>query len=90
MGFRLDRRGAHAVGTLTIDGVDVGSIETDDMFRLMVSFSGLDIGLDRASPVGLYDAPFEFTGTLRRVIVDMDHDQDLDHEAAGEVEMARE
>ena len=90
LGFRMERTGGHGVGTLEIDGTDVGSMETDDTFFTMVSFSGLDIGLDRASPVGRYEAPNAFTGRLIRVVVDMDPDQDLDHDAAGRTELARE
>ena len=90
LGFRMERVGGRGTGTLSIDGVDVGSMETTDSFFTMVSFSGLDIGLDRSSPVGSYSSPFVFTGTLRRVIVDMDHDQEVDHEAAGRTQLARE
>jgi len=90
LGFRMERVDGTGTGTLSIDGVDVGSMETDHFFFTLISFSGLDIGLDRGSPVGHYDAPFSFTGTLRRVVVDMDHDHDVDHEAAGEVQVARD
>jgi len=90
LGFRMERFDGAGTGTLSIDGVDVGSMETDHFFFTLISFSGLDIGLDRGSPVGRYDAPFSFTGTLRRVVVDMDHDQDVDHDAAGEVQVARD
>ncbi len=90
LGFRMERVGGHGTGTLSIDGSDVGSMETDHFYFTLISFSGLDIGLDRGSPVGPYDAPFEFSGKLRRVVVDMDHDQDVDHEAAGQVQAARD
>ncbi len=90
LGFRMERVDGVGTGTLSIDGVDVGSMQTDHFFFTLISFSGLDIGLDRGSPVGHYAAPFEFTGTLRRVVVDMDHDQQVDHEAAGAAQLARE
>jgi arylsulfatase A-like enzyme len=90
LGFRMERVDGVGTGTLSIDGTDAGSMATTDTFFTMISFSGLDIGLDRSSPVGHYEAPHVFTGTLRRVIVDMDHDQDLDHEAAGTTQLARE
>jgi arylsulfatase A-like enzyme len=90
LGFRMERVDGHGTGTLSIDGVDVGSMETEHLFFTLISFSGLDIGLDRGSPVGHYAAPFEFTGTLRRVVVDMDHDQVIDHDAAGVAQMARD
>nr|QQZ51246.1 hypothetical protein JKL49_09195 [Phenylobacterium glaciei] len=37
-----------------------------------------------------YAAPFTFTGKLRRVIVTMDADQELDGDLLGEAEMARQ
>ncbi len=37
-----------------------------------------DIGRDRSSPVSHYTAPFEFTGRLLKVTVDMHDDQKLD------------
>ena len=56
----------------------------------LISWSGLDIGRDRGSPVGDYAAPFAFSGVLKRVTVTMDADQVLDGEAVGEAEMARQ
>lgn len=93
--FTLKREPAFAgkatgVGTLRIDGEPVGTFETDRIFVVTISWSGLDIGRDRVSPVSHYDAPFEFMGRLRRVTVDLDDDQDLDHEAVGRAEAARE
>ena len=76
--------------TLTIDGKAAGSAETTLAFRNFVSWSGLDIGRDRGSPVADYAAPFEFTGVLKKVIVTMDADQILDGKAIGEAEMARQ
>ena len=90
LGFRMERVAGHGTGTLSIDGDDVGHMETDHFFFTLISFSGLDIGLDRGSPVGHYAAPNLFTGTLRRVVVDMDHDQVVDHAAAAGVQLARD
>ena len=62
----------------------------------MISWSGLDIGLDRGTTVADYDGtgrfvgPFEFTGKLIKVDVDLALDQTVDHDAAGAAEMARE
>ena len=62
----------------------------------MISWSGLDIGFDRGTTVADYDrsgrfvGPFEFTGALRKVTVDLDGDQDVDHDAAGRAELGRE
>ena len=76
--------------TLSIDGEPAGSGDTQLGFATLISWSGLDIGRDRGSPVGDYSAPFAFTGALKKVIVTMDADQALDGEAVGEAEMARQ
>lgn len=91
-GFGNTRRG---IGTLLIDGEPAGSMTTDNIFWLLISWSGLDIGFDRGTTVCDYRGRgpvdrFEYTGTLSHVTVDLDDDQDLDHEAAGSVEMSRE
>jgi arylsulfatase len=85
--------GKHPEGrefTLTIDGEAAGSGRTHLGFVTLISWSGLDIGRDRGSPVGPYAAPFEFTGSLRKVTVSMDEDQTLDGEGIGAAEMARQ
>ncbi len=87
---RGEDRTMTGVGTLLINGVAVGQMTTNDTFSTMVSFSGLDIGFDRSSPVGRYEAPNPFTGVLRRVVVEMEPDQDVDHEVAGRTQLARE
>ena len=46
-------------------------------FVSFISWSGLDIGRDRASPVSHYEAPFAFNGLLRKVTMTMDDDQEL-------------
>ena len=76
--------------TLTIDGERAGSAETPYGFATLISWSGLDIGRDRGSPVADYAAPFTFTGLLKKVTVTMDEDQVLDGEAVGAAEMARQ
>jgi arylsulfatase len=101
LGFRMERTHdggpfPRGVGTLLIDGEPVGSMETDQIFWLMISWSGLDIGLDRGTTVADYDhsgrfiGPFEFTGRLIKVTVDLSADQDVDHDAAGDTELGRE
>jgi len=76
--------------TLLIDGEAAGAGETDLGFHTLISWSGLDIGRDRGSPVADYAAPFCFTGALSKVTVTMDPEQVLDGAAIGEVEMARQ
>ena len=68
----------------------VGGFETQVGFISFISWSGLDIGRDRSSPVSHYEAPFEFTGKLRKVTVLMDDDQALDSQKAAEAVLARE
>ncbi|HWE74091.1 MAG TPA: sulfatase/phosphatase domain-containing protein, partial [Stellaceae bacterium] len=76
--------------TLTIDGEPVGKMQTQLAFNTLISWSGLDIGRDRGSPVSHYTAPFEFTGRLLRVTVAMHSDQKLDGDGVGNAEMARQ
>jgi arylsulfatase len=76
--------------TLLIDGEPAGALQTQLGFHNLISWSGLDIGRDRGSPVSHYDAPFEFTGRLLRVTVAMHDDQKLDGDDVGKSEMARQ
>ena len=76
--------------TLLIDGEPAGTLRTQLGFHTLISWSGLDIGRDRGSPVSHYDAPFEFTGKLLRVTVAMQNDQKLDGDGVGNAEMARQ
>ncbi|MGH6714968.1 MAG: arylsulfatase [Bradyrhizobium sp.] len=76
--------------TLLIDGEPAGSLTTQLAFHSLISWSGLDIGRDRGSPVSHYAAPFAFTGKLRRVSVVMHDDQRLDGEGVGRAQMARQ
>ncbi|WJR75483.1 arylsulfatase [Bradyrhizobium sp. NP1] len=76
--------------TLLIDGEPAGSLQTQLGFHNLISWSGLDIGRDRGSPVSHYEAPFEFTGALAKVTVVMHEDQKLDGEAVGNAQMARQ
>ncbi len=101
LGFRMQREkdgGAlpKGQGTLLINGEPAGSMNTDQVFWLMVSWSGLDVGFDRGTTVADYDrtgrfmGPNRFTGTLVKVTVNLDDDQELNHEAAAESEIARD
>jgi arylsulfatase len=90
LGFRMRRVENKGTGTLLIDGEPVGEMKTNDMFRVLISWSGLDIGRDRGSPVSHYAAPFAFTGKLSKVTITIGDDQMLDGEAAGRAEMGRQ
>jgi hypothetical protein len=76
--------------TLLIDGVPAGCICSQLGFANFISWTGLDIGRDRGSPVSHYQAPFAFTGKLIKVTVTMDDDQVLDGDGVGRAQMARE
>ncbi|MGJ4957199.1 sulfatase-like hydrolase/transferase [Bradyrhizobium sp. HKCCYLRH2015] len=76
--------------TLLIDGEEAGALTTQLAFHTLISWSGLDIGHDRGSPVSDYAAPFAFTGQLSHVTVTMQNEQSLDGEAVGQAEMARQ
>ena len=76
--------------TLLIDGEPAGSLQTQLGFHTLISWSGLDIGRDRGSPVSHYEAPFEYQGRLLRVTVTMHDDQKLDGDAVGNAQMARQ
>ncbi len=60
---------------LTIDGdvVGEGVIPTSTPVRHSISGAGLTCGWEQGPPVGAdYEAPFAFTGTLHRVVVEVD------------------
>jgi arylsulfatase A-like enzyme len=76
--------------SLLIDGEAAGEGETQLGFHNFISWTGLDIGRDRGSPVADYAAPFAFSGRLKKVIVTMDPDQTLDGDGVGDAEMARQ
>src|SRR5699024_3430973 len=50
--------------SLWIDDDCVAEGECQLGFTTLISWSGLDIGRDRSSPVSYYEAPFVFTGQL--------------------------
>jgi hypothetical protein len=76
--------------TLLIDGIPAGRIESRLGFFNFISWTGLDIGRDRGSPVSHYEAPFEFTGGLIKVTVIMDDDQMLDGDGVGRAQLAHQ
>src|SRR5260370_39383447 len=90
LGLRMRRNKGMNVATLLIDGEPVGGFETQIGFISFISWSGLDIGRDRGSPVSHYEAPLAFTGKLRKVTVALDDDHALDAHTAGNAALARE
>ena len=90
LGLQMRFRDNTNTATLLIDGEPCGRFETKVGFVAFISWSGLDIGRDRNSPVSHYEAPFTFTGKLRKVTMTMDDDQVLDAEAAATATLATE
>lgn len=76
--------------SLLVDGTVVASMALRLGFNTMVSWSGLDIGRDRGSPVSHYAAPFEFSGRLIQVTLSLAPPQGLDGTALARAEMARQ
>jgi hypothetical protein len=68
---RLLRDGKKGTIFLSIDGKDCGKTEVPFVLR-MISSTGMDIGRDGLSPVSDdYQAPFPFSGVIRRLLVDL-------------------
>jgi hypothetical protein len=85
LAFRFDKTHEHrGVGTLVIDGKDVGSVEIERFTPTRFSITGEDLccGYDMGMPVvNEYRPPFRFTGTLRRVVVEVEGEPFEDPEA---------
>ncbi len=59
-------------GVLSVDGVEVATVELERIVRGWAALRGMDIGCDNGAPVGLgYESPFRFTGTIDRVEVQL-------------------
>ncbi|MBN8849611.1 MULTISPECIES: arylsulfatase [unclassified Sphingomonas] len=82
--------GAPATVTMRAGDSAIGGGTIRHGFVNFISWSGLDIGHDRSSPVSDYAAPFAFTGDLRKVTVTIVDDASGDDEAAAQVLLARE
>ncbi|MGD9891091.1 MAG: sulfatase-like hydrolase/transferase [Dehalococcoidia bacterium] len=65
-------------GTLYIDDTPAGEIEIPATYRAQTSFIGLEVGRAPAPAVGDFDAPFPFTGTIDRVVIELADDQQRD------------
>jgi arylsulfatase len=63
--------GRRWIVTLSVDGAQVGETVDVPMLFPMAPFQGIDVGIDRRSPVSwdIYEreGPFPFTGALRSV-----------------------
>ena len=67
---KVDRTSGH--GKLSVDGVEVASVDIPRIIRGWMPFNGLHVGRNNGAPVGTsYEAPFPFTGTLHRIEVEL-------------------
>ena len=67
---KVERASGH--GTLSVDGVEVASVDIPRIIRGWMPFNGLHVGRNNGAPVGTtYEAPFPFTGTLHRIEVEL-------------------
>jgi arylsulfatase len=84
-------KGAPGIGRLFIDGQKAGEIAIPVTIPLTYALAGggLTCGYSEGTPViEEYQAPFEFTGTLKRVVVDVSGVPFRDLEAEGRIAMA--
>jgi arylsulfatase len=88
----LKGKGAAGRGQLYIDGNLVGQVEMDVTNPIMLGLaSGVAIGADPGSPVtDLYQAPFDFSGVIHSVTMDVSGELIRDTEAEMRAIMARQ
>ena len=62
--------------SLRINGhvVATAAIPRTSLLRFALAGEGLCCGYDDGTPVGAYDAPFAFTGTIDEVVIDVSGD----------------
>ena len=85
-------KGVSARLTLFVDGEQVGIGELPITVPLSLGLAGgVSIGRDGGAPVtDEYAGPFDFTGTLQRLVYDVSGEQVVDHEAEMRVALARQ
>ncbi|KKL67400.1 hypothetical protein LCGC14_2135360, partial [marine sediment metagenome] len=88
----LKGKGAAGRGQLYIDGELVGQVEMPVTNPIMLGLaSGVAVGTDAGAPVtDEYKPPFEFTGTLHKVVIDVSGELIRDTEAEMRAIMARQ
>ena len=80
----------YRTGTLLINGEPAGSLRSKIGFNNFISWTGLDIGRDRGSPVSHYAAPFGFTGMLKKVTVTLAPPRAIEGDGPAHAALARE
>lgn len=76
--LRVCRIGACGAASLLIDDRPVAAGVLPLLARARTGYTGVDVGCDRGVPVGDYDAPARFPGTIRRVVVSTADDRWVD------------
>ena len=91
LAFRFDKTAEHrGVGTLVVDGQDVGNVEIKRFTptRFSITDESLCCGYDMGMPViDEYRPPFRFAGTLHRVVIDVDGEPFVDPVAETELSL---
>jgi len=91
LGVRYDHgTGLGGVATLLVDDMAVGSVDVPrfTLTRWSICGDGLTIGYSMALPVVAdYASPFPFTGTLHRVVIDVEGETVIDIRARAEQAM---
>jgi arylsulfatase len=85
-------KGTPARLQLYVDGTLVGDTDAPYTTPLMFEIEGLSCGYDFAGPVleGVYEPPFEFTGTIHKVTIDLSGELIQDDEATVQRMMAQQ
>jgi arylsulfatase len=94
LAVKLEKIGDSGKATVSIDGVECGSVEIPRILR-MISSNGMDAGCDAGSAVSDdYAAPFNFQGKITRLVFEMAGRPPKDEAEAlavkAKVEMARQ
>jgi arylsulfatase len=75
---------------ISVNGTPSGSIELPFLMG-MISSIGASVGRDTGSPVSpRYESPFEFTGDLREVTIQLGLRTQQEDEVNGKAEMSRQ
>ena len=78
--FSFKKTGSlEGIGTLSCDAVKVASLAMDKMWPLLPNATGIHCGRDDGSPVSeSYSCPNTFNGNLKKLIVKVEDDQEID------------
>jgi arylsulfatase A-like enzyme len=88
----LKGKGAPGTVTLFVDGKKVGEGKLAVTIPISMGLAaGISVGADAGAPVtDEYEPPFEFTGTIEKVVYDVSGERIVDHEAEIRMALARQ